>query len=175
MARLAHRSCLIGCAALALCSGCRWLLGPDDARPPDAADAAFDGLAIDDAFDSGDGPGAADIPAAPGGDTGGTGVPTRLDCNLLLQDCASRRGCYPDEEFLGNTLCLARGAGGPLSPCVAQDDCDARLACISPMGGDPAARVCVELCHAGVDNSGCQPGLLCAPFPAYPGVGYCRY
>lgn len=147
--------------------GCRFILGPDDARPPDGASEAGEALAVDDAL-----PGAEVAGAADGG---GPSAPTRLECDLLLQDCTSHRGCYPDEMFLGNTVCEAKGAGGPLSPCAAQADCDARLACIPSVDGDPASRVCVELCRAAGDNTGCQPGLLCAAFPAYPGVGYCRF
>ncbi len=158
-------------AALGLTGGCRFILGPDDARPPDGSpDATFDGLAIDDALDGAEAAPAVDAPDVPT-----LVAPTRLDCDLLLQDCANHRGCYPDESFLGNTICEAKGAGGPLSPCMAQADCDGRLACITPAGGSPAARVCVELCRAGAETSGCQPGLVCASFPAYPGVGYCRY
>ena len=155
--------------ALSLLGGCRFLLGPDDARPPADSGAdvdGFEGLAIDDAL----------YPEAPAAaESGNPSPPSRVDCSLLLQDCASHLGCYPDEGFLGNTVCEPRGAGGPLSPCAQQADCDARLACLPSVDGDPASSVCVDLCRTGGDNSGCQSGLLCAALPAYPGVGYCRF
>ena len=155
--------------ALALGGGCHFLLGPDDAHPTDVA-MDGSGLAVDDALDG------AESGAATTGADGLPPSPTRLDCDLLLQVCMNRGGCYPDESFLGNTICQPHNGGGPpLSTCTQQTDCAPRLVCITSVSGSADMRSCVELCRTSGDDSGCPPGLQCAPLPAYPGVGYCRY
>jgi hypothetical protein len=133
---------------------CRALLGPDDARPP-APDAD-----------------AADLPADDG-DAAGAGTTFRRECDLRLQDCPNKQGCYPDDQLRGDTHCAGTGSGGPLSQCTRQEDCDGRLLCFATPA-DPAAGVCLELCRPGVDPSGCQVGISCISLPPYD-VGYCAY
>ncbi|MEA2696552.1 MAG: hypothetical protein QOI66_823 [Myxococcales bacterium] len=149
-------------ATLSLCSQCRFLLGPDDARPPVSDADASDGPAVPDGADIAD------------GDDGPSNRVSRLECDLLLQDCPDKRGCYPDEKLQGDTFCAFKGAGGPLSPCMLQEDCDVRLACISSDPGNPASGDCVQLCRPLAGTTGCQPGLLCVTLPGYT-VGYCRF
>ena len=144
---------------VSLCSQCRFLLGPDDARPPESDADASDGSEVSDVT---------------AGDDGASDRASRLDCDLLLQDCPDKRGCYPDENLQGDTFCAFKGAGGPLSPCMLQEDCDVRLACISSDPGNPASGVCVQLCRPQAGTSGCQPGLLCVMLSSYS-VGYCRF
>jgi hypothetical protein len=141
---------------LGLNARCRALLGPDDARPP-----VPDGDAGDVPGDDGDAADARDE------------TTFRRACDLRLQDCPNKQGCYPDDQLLGDTHCLVKGSGGPLSQCAGQEDCDGRLLCL-PNLADPAARVCVELCRPGVDPSGCQVGVSCISLPPYD-IGYCGY
>jgi hypothetical protein len=149
-------------ALVSLSSQCRFLLGPDDARPPESDADGSDGPEVSDG---------ADIAA---GDDSASDRMSRLDCDLLLQDCPDKRGCYLDENLQGDTFCAFKGAGGPLSPCMLQEDCDVRLACISSDPGNPASGVCVQLCRPQAGTTGCQPGLLCVTLPNYA-AGYCRF
>jgi hypothetical protein len=142
-------------------SGCRFLLGPDDARP----DLPNDGdiIAVDD--------------AAVDGSVDGAGSDRSVNqvCDLLLQDCPKTQSCYPDDKLQGDTLCVTKGAmGGPQFTCVTQSDCDARLICVMSDPGNPASSVCVELCRPGATTTGCQTGLVCVALPNYS-VGYCRF
>jgi hypothetical protein len=150
-------------AALGLgAGGCRYLLGPDDARPDLSNDGDF--IAVDDAAVDGSRDGGG------GSDRSGNQV-----CDLLLQDCPKTQSCHPDDKLQGDTFCLPKGAmGGPQFTCVTQSDCDARLVCITSDPGNPASSVCADLCRPGATTTGCQTGMLCVALANYD-VGYCRF
>jgi hypothetical protein len=117
---------------------------------------------------------AADVPGDQGDAADARGETTfHRVCDLRLQDCPNKQGCYPDDQLLGDTQCLGMGTGPALSGCIKQDDCDVRLLCL-PNLAEPSNRSCVELCRLGVDPSGCQVGVSCLSLPPYD-VGYCGF
>jgi hypothetical protein len=92
------------------------------------------------------------------------------ECDLLAQSCPDRKACYPDNTFMGSTFCRLSGTAGALSPCMLQEECDARLLCIDANRTD--FKICVEICDPTAADPGCPQRAPCVRLVNYP-AGYC--
>jgi hypothetical protein len=94
--------------------------------------------------------------------------PAGSSCNLVSQDCAGARGCYPAG---GAGTCRPAGVLTENMPCGDHQDCEPGLLCAEVLGG--AGQLCEPICDSTAvrpcpDNRPCQPfaGSLvgtCAP------------
>src|SRR4051794_31480675 len=65
--------------------------------------------------------------AAPDGVAGDTGPSS---CDLLTQNCADKKSCYPVDGQPGKTSCELTGSAPPTTACVMSLECDAFEACV---------------------------------------------
>jgi hypothetical protein len=98
----------------------------------------------------------ADLPGAP--------------CDLLAQNCAVKRSCYPVDGQPGKTSCELTGSAPPSTACVMSLECDALEACV--FVAEAQVSMCVTLCNPSAAQTGCLPRAVCRPMPGYR-AGFC--
>jgi hypothetical protein len=119
------------------------------------------------------GPPVADALLAPFPDSAAADVAGEVQpapCDLLLQDCANARTCYPVDGRPGATSCAFTGSAPPETACVMSLECDAREACV--LVAESQTTMCATLCDPAAVRTGCLPGAPCRLIPGYR-VGFC--
>jgi len=91
-------------------------------------------------------------------------------CDLLAQNCAARKTCYPVDGVPGATSCELTGSSPPGTACVMSLECDAREACV--LVAESQTMMCVTLCDPSAVQTGCQLGSPCRLLPGYR-AGFC--
>ena len=91
-------------------------------------------------------------------------------CDLLAQDCAGKKTCYPVDDRPGETSCELTGSAPPGAFCAASLECDDREACVFVT--EAGATLCATLCDPATVPTGCLPRASCRQIPAY-NAGFC--
>jgi hypothetical protein len=118
------------------------------------------------------GPPLADAPLAPYPDTAAdkAGEAPAGACDLLEQNCADKKTCYPADGRPGQTSCEVTGSAPPSTACVMNLECDAREACV--FVAEAQTTFCEPLCDPSAAQTGCLPGSACRLIPGYR-AGFC--
>jgi len=119
------------------------------------------------------GPPVADALVSPFPDSARDNAPADVPpppCDLLKQDCANQKTCYPVDGVPGATSCELTGSAPPSTFCVTSLECDAREACVFVAESDTT--LCATLCDPSAAVTGCQRGAPCRLIPGYR-VGFC--
>jgi hypothetical protein len=91
-------------------------------------------------------------------------------CDLLAQDCANQKTCYPVDDRPGVTSCELTGSAPPAAFCAMSLECDDREACVFVL--EAGTTLCATLCDPSAVSTGCLPRAICRPIPAY-NAGFC--
>ena len=118
----------------------------------------------------GGGSGGSDGPAPRPADAGRTpDRPTTSGCNLLRQDCAPDKGCYPSSS--GSTgVCQNTGDQPEHANCFEHSDCTPGYICIEGFGAG-GSKQCEKICDP-MATYACA-GTGCQQYGTSP-IGYCR-